>query len=249
MAAPHHFSIVIVDVEGSGELSGPEKEQVRRDLYAILRRALETSGIGAASVRMEDRGDGVYLLVSADVSKRLLIDPFIAVLDDGLAGREVRQPGVRLRLVVHHGEVLLDDEGSSGGAVDTAFAMVDSPQLREALRNTKRGRMAVVVPDDLYLSVVRGYPSPDPQQFRMRHLETKRGRLRTWVTVVGATEQPGSDRGVSAAPEPRASLPQPSMHVGDDNSVGTNAGGFVGRNSGTVTFSQPPAIPAATDER
>ncbi|MEU8235356.1 hypothetical protein AB0C12_37695 [Actinoplanes sp. NPDC048967] len=236
MAVPHHFSIVVLDVEGSGELTGPEKELVRRDLYAILSRALELSGVGAASVRKEDRGDGVYLLISADVSKRLLIDPFIAALDDELGERPVGQPGLRLRLVVHHGEVLLDEQGSSGGAVDTAFAMVDSPQLREALRSAKRGRIAVVVPDDLYLSVVRGYPRPDPQRFRMRQLETKRGRLRTWVTVLGATEQPGSSAGDASTSELHVSHPQPSMHVGDNNSVGTNAGGFVGRSSGTVTF-------------
>jgi hypothetical protein len=237
MAVPHHFSIVILDVESSGDLSGPEKKQIREDLYGIVRRALDSSGIDLESVRSEDRGDGIYLLVPAEVSKRRLIDPFLGTVDDGLSARRVGQPGLRLRLVVHHGEVLLDDEGSSGGAVDTAFAMVDSPQLREALRDATKGRMAVVVPDDLYLSVVRGYSSPDPQRFRMRHLETKRGRLRTWVTVTGAAEQPGSGGSPSTGPKPPA--PQPSsaaMHVGDSYSVGTNSGGFVGNNSGDVRF-------------
>ncbi|RSM37000.1 hypothetical protein DMB66_59800 [Actinoplanes sp. ATCC 53533] len=236
MGVPQHFSIVILDVEGSGELSGPEKKQVREDLYAILRRALELSGIGTASLRSEDRGDGVYLLVSAEVSKRLLVEPFIGAVDAELAERRVGQPGLRLRLVVHHGEVLLDEEGSSGRAVDTAFAMVDSPQLREALRDAKKGRMAVVVPEDLYLSVVRGYPTPDPQKFRMRQLETKRGRLRTWVMVTGAAEQPGSGGTTPNTSTPPVPRPQPSMHVGDDYTVGTSVGSFMGRNSGSVTF-------------
>jgi hypothetical protein len=238
MAVPRHFSIVVLDVENSGALAGPEKKEVREDLYAILGRALERSGIGTDSVRSEDRGDGIYLLVSADVSKRLLIDPFINAIDTDLAARRVGQPGLRLRLVVHHGEVLVDDQGSSGGDVDTAFAMVDSAQLREALRAARKGRMAVVVPEDLYQSVVRGYPTPDPRRFRMRQLETKRGQMRTWVTVTGADDQPGS--GVSAPVTPAASTPHPhpTMQVGD-NHVGTNSG-IVGPTSGTVTFGAPP---------
>ena len=238
MAVPQHFSIVVLDVEGSGKLSGPEKKQVREDLYALVRRGLQASGIEESSVRSEDRGDGVYLLISAEVSKRLLIDPFIGTVDGGLAERRVRQPGLRLRLVVHHGEVLLDAKGSSGGAIDTAFAMVDSAQLRTALRDAEKGRMAVVVPDDLYQSVVRGYPTPDPQKFRMRLLETKRGKLRTWVTVTGAGEQPGGGTGTADTPSPVTPQPSASMHVGDQYSVGTNAG-FMGRSSGTVTFGAP----------
>lgn len=235
MAVPQHFSIVILDVEGSGKLAGPEKKEVREDLYALVRHGLQASGIAAASVRSEDRGDGVYLLISAEVSKRLLIGPFIGTVDEGLAERRQRQPGLRLRLVVHHGEVLLDAEGSSGGAIDTAFAMVDSAQLRTALRDAEKGRMAVVVPDDLYQSVVRGYPTPDPQKFRMRQLETKRGKLRTWVTVTGAEEQPGGGARPADTPVPVTPQPSAAMHIGDQYGAETNFG-LMGPNSGTAKF-------------
>jgi hypothetical protein len=240
MAAPQHFSIVVLDVEASGSLSGPEKEKIRADLYAILDGALEQSGITEEQVHAEDRGDGVFLLVTADVSKRRLLDPLIRVLDDALRARTVGEPWLRLRLVVDHGEAILDEHGSSGPALDEAFAMVDADELRAALKEARQGRMAVVVPDDLYRSVVRGYAQPNPDAFRMRRLETKRGRIRTWVTVTGAVEQPGSGRRLPDVPTYPTGGPVMKVHTGDSLTVKNNSG-FVGTNeSGTVNFGVPP---------
>jgi hypothetical protein len=191
MAESRHFSIVVIDIERSGDLTDPEKRQVRDDLYAIVDSALLESEISATTaVIPEDRGDGIYLLVAADVPIRRLIDPFIGVIDAALAARHVGDPKMRLRLVVHHGEVAVDANGSSGVAADRAFAMVDSSQLRDALTDAKLGRIAVVVPDDVYQSVVRGYPAPDPTTFRMRLLKTKRESVKAWITVTGSPEQP-----------------------------------------------------------
>ncbi len=239
MTVPQHFSIVVVDVEASGSLSGPEKERVRADLYAILEGALKRSGITDEQVRIEDRGDGVFLLVTADVSKRLLLDPLVGVFDDGLRARTVGEPLLRLRLAVHHGEVILDAHGSSGPALDEAFAMVDADELKVALKQARQGRLAVVVADDLYRSVVRGYTQPNPDAFRMRRLESKRGRIRTWVTVIGAVEQPGSGRREPGAATDSAVVPVMKVHTGDILKVKGNSG-FVGTNeSGTVNFGIP----------
>jgi hypothetical protein len=235
MAAPQHFSIVVLDMEASGSMSGPEKKEIREDLYAILHAALHRSGIPDEAVRSEDRGDGVFLLVAAAISKRRLFDPFLGALDEALRMRRVGASALRLRLVIHHGETILDDHGSSGPAVDLAFAMVDSAELRDALKEARGGRLAVVVPDDLYQSLVRGYPEPNPDAFRMRRLETKRGRIRTWVTVTGAAEQPGSGRR-DADGRPGA-VPGPVMtveHRGDINTVEHNAGVVGGRHRGTI---------------
>jgi hypothetical protein len=238
MSVPQHFSIVVLDVEASGALSGPEKKQVREDLYAIVRVALEHAGIAADAVRSEDRGDGIFLLVSADVSKRLLVDPFLDVIDEALRDRRVGDPALRLRLVINHGEVLLDDHGSSGPALDLAFAMVDAEQVRTALKQARGGRLAVVVPDDLYRSLVRGYPRPAPEAFRKRRLETKRGPVRSaWLTVLGAAEQPGSGpRKPDRKPDSR-SAPTLTVERGPETyRVRNNIGPVGGTHSGTISF-------------
>jgi hypothetical protein len=237
MAAPQHFSIVVLDVEASGSLSGPAKKEIREDLYAILRDALQRSDIADDAVRSEDRGDGVFLLVAADVSKRRLFDPFLSALDDALRMRRVDAPALRLRLVIHHGEVILDKHGSSGPALDLAFAMVDSPQLRTALKEARGGRLAVVVPDDLYQSLVCGYAEPNPDAFRMRRLETKRGRIRTWVTVTGAAEQPGSGRrDADGSPDAVSGPVMKVEHRGDRYRIGTNSGVVGGQHNGTINI-------------
>ena len=231
MSVPQHFSIVLFDVESSGTLSGPEKVEVRRDLYEIVGGALEQAKITQESVHREDRGDGIFLLIAADVSKRRLIDPFGTGIDEALRMRRMGDTGLRLRTVVHQGEVIRDRNGSSGPALDDAFAMLDAEEVKAALQEARQGRMALVVPDDLYRSVVRGYPQPDPDAFRMRRLETKRGRFRTWVTVTGAREQPGSGRREPDKPPTPAAAPGMTVHNGDNVKV-RRSSGFVGTNRG-----------------
>jgi hypothetical protein len=241
MAEPRHFSIVVIDIERSGDLTDPQKQQVRDDLYRIVDSALlESEIVAKAAVIPEDRGDGVYLLIKADVPIRRLIHPFIGVIDAALAARLVGDPKLRLRLVVHHGEVTIDAKGSSGAAADLAFAMVDCRQLRDALTDATTGRLAAVVPDDVYQSVVRGYAEPDPTAFRMRLLETKRGSVRTWVTVTGSTEQPGGMRQVDDPLPQRstqAAVPSFNVHNGDEwNIQRANNRGQMGTANGNVTF-------------
>lgn len=238
MVEPQHFSIVVLDVEGSGDLSGPEKKDVRAALYAMSGDALRRSEIAGDAVRREDRGDGIYWLIDSTVSKRRLLDPFAGAIDEALQQRAVGDIRIRLRLVVHHGEATIDEHGSSGHAVDEAFAMLDAKEVKVALASAKRGRMAIVVPDDLYRGVVMGYPAPNPDQFRMRRLGTKRGRIKVWLTITGAREQPGSSRR-EADPKRRSDAsPVMNVHQGDEYKVGKNRG-FVGTNqSGNVTIAR-----------
>ncbi|WP_127500568.1 hypothetical protein [Actinoplanes solisilvae] len=224
MAEPHHFSIVVLDIEGSGALSGPEKERARADLYAMIGEALRRAGIDDAAVRQEDRGDGIYLLVDSRVSKRRLLDPLVPTIDDALRQRTMGDIPLRLRLVLHHGEAVIDKRGSSGPAVDEAFAMLDANEVKAALAFAPRGRMAVIVPDDLYRGIVMGHEQPNPDLFRMRRLENKRGRIKVWLTVTGAPAQPGSDRREPAPGKPSDAVPVMNVHQGDNNRVRKNTG-------------------------
>jgi hypothetical protein len=241
MTQSGHFSIVVVDIAGSGALNGPAKQAVRADLYRLLESALLESEISPESVVSEDRGDGVYLLVGSDVPVGQLLHPFISVLDAGLAAREVGDPRLRLRLVIHDGQVARDANGSSGVDVDLAFALVDAQQLRDALTDAPDGRLAVVVGDTLYRSVVCGHAELDETAFRMRLLRTKRGEIRAWITVTGAARQPeGRSRAGHDEPEHRVEPVAPVFrpHLGDkvrgDKVRGDKIGIDAGRNRGMI---------------
>jgi hypothetical protein len=243
MSEPQHYSIVVLDVESSGTLSDPEKKVISDDLYALVREALAKSGIPSGAVREEDRGDGIFLLIGADVRKRLLFEPFLGLVDGALATRSIGEPPLRLRLVIHHGEVIVGDRSASGRAVDTAFVLLDSPQLRDALRESRRGRLALAVPDELYQSLVCGYDEPDPNAFRRRFLETKYGTSPVWVTVTGVGEQPGSGRRPLADPPEPTAGPRMDVRLGDENHVEANNGVVGGHHSGTINFGRPPSDP------
>jgi hypothetical protein len=230
---PVHRSIVVIDIEASGHLDGPQKVAVRSDLYRILDDAREIAGIPSASVTMEDRGDGVFLLIEAGVSIRRLVHPFLTSIDAALHGRRVGELRLRLRSVLHQGAVSPDPTGASGSSIDLAFAMVNAPQLREALKQATTGRMALVVSSDIYRDAVRGYPEPDPTSFRMRILPTKYGQVRTYVTVTGTADQPVPAPEVE--PErPRVGAVPGTMQIGGQYNISQNdnygVNGQVGRD-------------------
>jgi hypothetical protein len=74
----------------------------------------------------------------------------------------------------------------------------------------------------------------------MRHLETKRGLIRTWVTVTGAREQPGSGRRELDGPPDPVQGPVMKVHNGDKNKVKNNRGVVGGHHSGTINFGVTP---------
>ena len=230
MSGSWYHSIVVLDVEASGTMPDSEKKKVSDDLYALVRAALEGSGIPADAVRWEDRGDGIFLLISSAVAESLLVDPFVDLIDSALAARPVGEPLLRLRVVIHHGEVIVGERTASGRAVDTAFVLLDSPELRESLKAARGGRLALAVGDDLYLSLIRGNDRPNPDAFRRRRLKTKYGDMPVWVTVTGVHEQPGSSR--RTPDEPLSESSAPAMYVAQRDSYHVQGGqhGSVGGN-------------------
>jgi hypothetical protein len=66
-----HRTIVVVDIEGFGDPHRTNRNQVavRDGLYKAMRAAFHHAGIPWADDGHEDRGDGIFVLVSADVPK------------------------------------------------------------------------------------------------------------------------------------------------------------------------------------
>ncbi|MBB2943627.1 hypothetical protein FB565_003356 [Actinoplanes lutulentus] len=245
MDEQRHSSIVVLDVEKSGQMSVPEKGQVREEIYAMLRGACLASNISADAVTQEDRGDGVYLLVSADVPKRRIVGPFLDLLDETLADRRVGAVRLRLRVVVSSGEVAIDRYGSMGPAVDAAFAVLDASVLKQTLAVSPSARMVVAIDDDLYRSVVRGHTSPDPTAFRLRDLKTKDGVQRVWVTATGTEIQPaipGNETLPASSSRARAHGPDMTVHNGGQQWEVNGAHARVAGNvHGDANFGADPA--------
>jgi class 3 adenylate cyclase len=160
---PVHRTIVALDMEKSTSRTQPVKEELRRTIYQLLDRALHSVGIRSQHLdRLTDRGDGVLALVRPvdEVPKTLLLDPLIPTLSALLSDYNARVSGMkrpeqklRLRVVIHAGEVHDDGMGLFGEAMDVAFRLLDAPAVKKALRTTD-APLVLVVSEEIFLSIV-----------------------------------------------------------------------------------------------
>jgi hypothetical protein len=158
---PVHRSILALDLEGSTTRTDPVKGELRRVMYDLLGHSLEETSIASSHVeQMSDRGDGVLVLVKPhdEVPKAALLDRLIPLLTAFLneynaqAARPELQ--MRLRAVVHAGEVNIDRRGFYGESVDIACRLLDSPAVKRALRESP-APLVLVVSEDIYSGIVR----------------------------------------------------------------------------------------------
>ncbi|WP_157431091.1 hypothetical protein [Actinomadura macra] len=189
---PRYRAILAVDIEGSTTRTDPVKAELRRTLYRLLEEAFLRAGIEERYREdFVDRGDGALVLVRPldEVPKTLLLHPVVPILAALLAEHNAtpaiapgRDRRIRMRVVVHAGEVHNDGRGNFGEALDIAFRLLDCPEAKDALRRAE-APLVLVVSEDIYHSIVRhGYEGIDAEGYRplVRLEVTGRGH-RGWV--------------------------------------------------------------------
>jgi class 3 adenylate cyclase len=171
---PVHRSIVAVDIEGSTKRTDPVKEELREEIYRLVMDALYVTGI---SIRhydpFTDRGDGVLVLLrpADELPKPLLLSCLIPILARLLVAHNSRispadQPRMmRLRAVIHAGEVHYDENGPFGEDLDLAFRLLDAPRFKIHLKNATVP-LALVASDYIYQTIIRhGYEGIAEREF------------------------------------------------------------------------------------
>ena len=167
---------MVIDIVGFGGLDDPAQLRARH----VLRQAVRTA-FRAARIRpvVEDRGDGVVVIVPAFVSKVDLLDPVVPTLVAGVRGH------VRVRVAIHAGEVHRDAYGWVGADVNTAFRLVDSEPARDALRRAPHADLVLVVSETIYRGVVRhGYRGVDPATYSPVRVAVKEVDERAWLHLL-----------------------------------------------------------------
>jgi tetratricopeptide (TPR) repeat protein len=154
-----HRTIVVVDVEGFGDHHRTNADQVvvRAGLYRAMRETFGSAGVSWDDCRHEDRGDGLFVLVPAEVPKGLLIEQLPPVLAAKLRGHNDVHPGtqrIRMRMALHAGEVRYDGYGVTGASVNLAFRLLDASPLKTALAGSP-GVLAVIASSWFFEEVVR----------------------------------------------------------------------------------------------
>jgi hypothetical protein len=195
---PTYQSIFAFDIAGSSARYRDNRAQLalRAAVYGAVRDSFTVSGISWDSCRFEDRGDGAIVVVPAKVSKVLLLDPLPQVLCSVLAEHNLGASAderIRLRVVVHAGEIMRDEYGLSGTDLVLACRLLDTDELRSALAHADIP-LAMIVSDHVYEAIVRHrYRGIDPSTYHPISSKVKSGRVHGWVHLPGSSLPPVTD--------------------------------------------------------
>jgi hypothetical protein len=149
---PRGRTIVGLDIEQSTSRPDPVKAEFRVMLYELFEAALRSADIGPdRRGPFMDRGDGLLVLIDP-AEQVLLLNRVVPVFGQLLAGYNAGLPPqrrLRVRVVVHAGEVRDDDDGCFGEALDIACRLLDAPAAKAALKAAP-GPLLLVLSGDVY---------------------------------------------------------------------------------------------------
>jgi hypothetical protein len=181
-----HRTIVVVDVEGFGDRDRTNRNQmvVRDGLYKAMRDAFHHAGIPWADDSHEDRGDGLFILVPADVPKGLFVESLPSALVMALRAHNASHPHeerIRLRVALHAGEVHYDEHGVTAASINLAFRLLEARGLKEALAASP-GVLAVIASSWFYEEVVR-HSTANTNAYRRLWVTVKETSATGWICL------------------------------------------------------------------
>ncbi|MEU6222753.1 hypothetical protein [Streptomyces sp. NPDC047042] len=223
MTDPLSRTILLLDIERFSDRDDVEQAYLRRMLYDITDRALESAGIDETRRLRADRGDSVMELIDANAPvtallRALLVDvPAQLKVVNRMASSSAQ---IRLRGVVATGYVAVDEhDGWVGTDLNDACRLLDAQLLRAALRE-RPDDLALIVSDALYTGVVRhDHPGIPAGEFHPVGVDTKNGPMRAWLhgpppsghqaAPAGTADQDHRDTGAGEAPGGSGDRPAP----------------------------------------
>jgi class 3 adenylate cyclase len=197
-----HRTIVVIDIAESTDPVRTDHDRlvIRKVMYHALHAAL-ANALGRSVVfrwhdwqrfYLEDRGDGVLILVPPDVPKARLITGLAERLETILNRHNAASAGpgdertaatqIRLRVAVHAGEVTFDKHGVVGAAINHTFRLADAPPLRAALAKSL-DPCVLIVSDWFYGNVVYHHQGARPDSYQNVDCEVKGTQLSAWLRV------------------------------------------------------------------
>jgi hypothetical protein len=128
---PVHRTILAIDVEGFTRRPRRDVDRLlmRQELYRLLEQALARAGLRRGDYQNDDRGDGILVLLNAGIPKTRVLPWLVLRLAAELNRYNKTAPEttrLRLRAVVHAGEVASDDHGHASKDLNLTFRLLDS---------------------------------------------------------------------------------------------------------------------------
>lgn len=168
---PLYRTIVVVDIAGftNAARTSTHQDEMHASWYRMLAQAFIEADIDltAKGCVVEDRGDGVMILLPPDVPKRLLADRLPNRLEAGIKRHNALHSEaavVQLRVGLHDGEVRLDKRGAVSPAINFTFRIIEAEAAKSALRES-RAALAIVASEHFFDEVIRHDPAANPEEY------------------------------------------------------------------------------------
>ncbi|MFG2000453.1 hypothetical protein ACGFNU_15025 [Spirillospora sp. NPDC048911] len=175
-----------VDIAGFGDARRAADVQLylRRSMYQILDGAFNATGLDRTSSHLEDRGDGVLVVLPPTVPPEVLLDPLTVHMVSLLRQHNRRHSAgaqLRLRMAVHAGRIHADEHGVSGRAVIDLFRLLDGAAFRRAAGMSTTD-LSVIVSDQIHSEVI-STAWPDVVDLQQITVTVKETRTRAWIWI------------------------------------------------------------------
>jgi hypothetical protein len=205
MGPTEHRTIVVADV---ADFTNPARKDTDMDaihqgMYEVLEAAFRDSGVDFDLCTHEDRGDGLLILVPADVAKSQLADR----LPDRLVAAVRRYNSTRtdhaqfkLRVGLHAGDIRRNSNGWVGKHVNDAFRILEAPQAKTALANSV-GVVALVVSDRFFTDVIADDEGSAPGEYQRIAVQVKTFVGDAWLRLPGVPVHIPGPRPESTPPD------------------------------------------------
>ncbi|MER6975247.1 hypothetical protein ABT304_29590 [Nocardioides sp. NPDC000445] len=241
MADPVHKTLLVFDIEKFGPRRHIEQAEAQRVMYGFLEQVLTEAEIEQTSTRLEDRGDGVFVVLDAEVSKAKLIRSVLTELPTALYdyNRLASDTAkIRLRAAVHAGDVEITSRGVVGTPAIEVFRLLNSKKLYAQLEES--GELLVfAVSEAVHHDVIRhDFSGVRVDHFHPIDADDKEPRVAGWVYAATPPRHttPADQTGPTepAAPAPQAT-PAPKPQAPSAQLPAPMSGNFF-NGSGNITF-------------
>ncbi|GAA1783955.1 hypothetical protein [Actinomadura chokoriensis] len=161
---------------------------LREVMYRIVDEAYVTARAGR---RLEDRGDGIFMIVGPRTGLDVVLSSLIQNIRAGIREHNrnaVPAARIQLRMALHAGFLHEDAHGVAGSSVNRLFRLLDAPVMKDRL--AVDGTDFALVMSDYVYEAATGYHLVDAADFEMIRVEVKETCTDAWLWTAPAEPWP-----------------------------------------------------------
>ncbi|RKS70957.1 hypothetical protein BZB76_5437 [Actinomadura pelletieri DSM 43383] len=183
-AKPRHRLLAANDIPGFSRRDEAAKIVLRQALYRITKNACEAAGVPWRTIRHEDRGDGILMVLNSAGLETLLTP----LLQETLTGIRLHnrcvidpQHELQLRMALTDGYVHQDPYGVSGKAVNLLFRLLEADTFKRQLEESSAD-FGLIISDSVYQTAT-GYRLIDSKDFTATCVDVKETHTNAWTYI------------------------------------------------------------------